>query len=65
MKKITAIKQFRCISIVLPFLIRTINRPPREMMDCPASSISTQSACPLPHSGFVSGCLKCIRGYVF
>jgi hypothetical protein len=30
MKKITAIKQFRCISIVLPFLIRTVNCPPKR-----------------------------------
>lgn len=27
MKKITAIKQFRCISIVLPFLTVTVNCP--------------------------------------
>lgn len=62
MKKITGIKQLRCISIVLPFLIRTLNCPPERNDGLPCFCHLYPKHTPTRSPGL---CLTYIRGYCF
>lgn len=65
MKKITAVKQFRCISTLLPFLIITVNCPPKSNNGLPCLFHLYTNHMPTGSSGLCEWCLTYIRGYVF